>query len=75
MITCLGGGMSFSGVFVWSTGKGIPRGIIKLVTNINVVFIPNYLLGYQKQKILENRPPKHGYSHPKKGITLIFTKI
>ena len=41
--------------FVFPSLRGIFE---KLVININVVFIPNYLLDFEKSKILEKRPPQ-----------------
>jgi len=49
------GGVFLIVFFVLSTKKGF---FMKLVININVVFIPNYLLGWWKTKTLENRPPQ-----------------
>ena len=49
------GGVFLIVFFVLSTKKGF---FMKLVININVVFIPNYLLDFEKSKILEKRPPK-----------------
>ena len=58
--------------FVFPSLRGIFE---KLVININVVFIPNYLLGFEKSKILEKRPPKGVILFKKMALFLIFIQF